>query len=411
MESSPLLDLPFELIRQICAQLLNGCLFHDIRIYDDLNVVSDCRRGLARLSRSCKVLHSMVAPFLSQLRRTSPLPETLRVYLVRYARDILRDPGLAAREGFFRLSYCYPFLWVEEGDAEILDTAAHRLGRPPPSRWLVSGSEVYSREQISELLVLVLVNLPNLSILQLKNEFDLSQLPPQSLLSLKKAQLNSAYIPLCELGCKLDDMRDFAPFFHTAPFLERLYLNNCTGCSEPLQLVNLRSIHLGNSLLSPEAIRNLLAGCVKLEKFMYRSVETDVDLNEQWYRNRYEAQPSDFVAALLPARSTLQELRITTTPEMREHFTRIEDGTITIDEVHPEELKHFTALRIVAILHNWISSVHSSARERQAISFTPIRYGHFCLDEDCNHDEDMDLAEQVRAEKVKLMPTWVRVSG
>ncbi|KAI0805616.1 hypothetical protein GGR55DRAFT_654340 [Xylaria sp. FL0064] len=249
------------------------------------------------------------------------------------------------------------------------------------------------------------MNLPNLSVISLLDKFDLSQLPPPSLLSLKQAQLNPNSHTLCDdYACPLYDMREFSSLFHAAPFLEKLYIHSCMVCSIPLQLVNLPLIHLGNSLLSPEAVHNLLAGCVKFEKFLYRSVETDVDLIQPWYRNKHEAQPSDFVAALLPARSTLQEPRITTTPEMREHLTRNEDGTIAIDDEHPEELKHFTALRILSILHNWISSVDSSAGERLAIQFTPFRFGHFCLDEDCNHDEDMDLDEQaLKDRKIKLM--------
>ncbi|KAI1823431.1 hypothetical protein F4861DRAFT_510200 [Xylaria intraflava] len=389
MSPSRLVDLPAELIGEICTLLVRDSLFQEMRIFDDSTIN---RRALARLNISCKALHSMTTPFLTKLRKSAVFPRIFYLSFIRYACDILQDRRLAARESTFEATHYNPLGPVEIGDAATLDSAARRLRGQPPSRWIHCGDfdcgeadynmigagyQIYDAEAEqrhigykSELLALILVNLPNLSRLFLPDDFDLSHLPPQSLPSLREVSLRaySDYMVVSGSTVRLCDLGRFANLFHAAPRLERLKVRSCSGCSEPLQLRNLRAVVMEDSSLSAESARNLLRGCVRLERFSYNASpagSTNAGALDP------EARPSDFVHALLRARFTLQELRVVTARNPGNDSAVDDDGaengsrigaalgsivTSLMRPVHlksrfrnnPRELKTFTALRAVS---------------------------------------------------------------
>ncbi|KAI0436952.1 hypothetical protein F4803DRAFT_540533 [Xylaria telfairii] len=349
MPSLQLLDLPTELIREICIHLLNGSLFRDMLIFDDHTISIDSRRGLARLSRSCKALRDIVSPFLVRLKSDSAVPKEFDFSFVRYARDILQDPILAGRERVFRVTHHDLIGPVEIGDGEILDNAACILERPPPSRWIDVGdfdsreSEERSIHHKSELLTLILMNLPNLSFISLLDEFDLSHLQPRCLLYLKEADV-SPYAGRQDDGLTLHlcDVGSFAKLFEAAPLLETLKIRNCSGCSGPLELSNLRSLEIADSVLSQDGVHNLLRGCGRLERFVYDSLGNG-PCSLYWDNLYHEAHPIDLLKALVPASSSLQELKLVTTPQLRE------GSAVGVDD---SELKRFTALRTVSFEEN-----------------------------------------------------------
>ncbi|TGJ83259.1 hypothetical protein E0Z10_g5474 [Xylaria hypoxylon] len=307
------------------------------------------RIGLIALSRTCKALRNIAVPFIVQLNRKNPFSINFDFSFLRYARDILRDPSLAAREGFFTATNRVPLGRVEIGDSEILDRAARKLGRPLPSRWIDEGyiygsddeyssdaEERYVNEERnidhkSELLILILTNLPNLSSISIPNDFG-SRLPPRCLLSLREANLcpfSGDYKRDDGLTLHFFDLASFEDLFHAAPLLEDL------------------TIKITDSSLSPKAVRNLLRGCVRLEHFVYDSIGNDA-CNSHHEDLFSEAQPSDFVNALLPASLSLQELKVTTNPELRESSAVDGHDTGSTHGIGPKDLKHFTTLRTVS---------------------------------------------------------------
>ncbi|KAI1318878.1 hypothetical protein F5Y16DRAFT_418326 [Xylariaceae sp. FL0255] len=318
-------------------------------IFDDM-VTS--RGGLARLSRTCQALNAISFPVLLDLKKACPSPRRLDFKYLSYARSILRDPSLAAREEFFTATQYTTFGALELSDYELLDrqSSLHKPGVPLADLdQFRFGNSCEDRERTqgnkSDLLVIILTSLPNLSTISIHDEFRLEFFPLQSLPTLKEAHLDAytGNLGQEEEYPRLCDMTAFKHLFTIAPNFERLKIDRCYDCYEPSDLRNIRSIEITNSSIMPEALPNLLGRCVKLERFVYSSIGHDacgqIDDEEFWDCLSDEAKPSDFLNELLPASSSLQELRLVTCPEFR-HWGQQDD----ID-IGPEELKPFTALR------------------------------------------------------------------
>ncbi|KAI1266308.1 hypothetical protein F5Y18DRAFT_435241 [Xylariaceae sp. FL1019] len=365
MRSSPLLDLPVELVRDIYAALLPDT--SRVRIYEDINESNSRVQGLARMSRTCKTLHIVAAPFLTQLRMYDQ--PALELNFIRYLRDIWSDRRLAARERFFRADFVDLIGPIQDGDFELLDKVARSLNvQQLPSQWLRVGTfdqgwrvDDYEDEPAhprlsqdwrgaekarkSELTNLILMGLPKLESLSLTNALD-PELRPRCLLSLREADLGPTVYtaPSTHDYTNFCDASDFHNLFRAAPYLERLTITNCNDCSAPLGLRRLKHMTLKFSCLSSYSIQKLLGRCESLESVTYQSCGSGIRVSQIL---TYEAWPRDFVTVLWNSRNSLRELTLATTEELRIRDTRFYDeiGTELTGTISREELQCFPALQ------------------------------------------------------------------
>ncbi|KAI0142994.1 hypothetical protein GGR57DRAFT_484639 [Xylariaceae sp. FL1272] len=363
--SATLLGLPVELIREICLAVLQES--SRVRIHADVN---SNLRGLARLSRACKTLHIIAAPLLAELKNKSHSQSPFELNFLRYIRNIMSDPSLAAREEFFTADYYDKIGPFQDGDAELLDTVARGLNvKRMPSRWLNRGlfdgsfeercgcgnnSELEhdcrwtEKARKSELTNLILMSLPKLASLSLSNDL-FPQLRRRCLLFLREANLSASVGDPEQDDCATwhtCDASEFANIFLAAPYLERLTIHNCTGCSQPLSLRWLRHIRLTSSCLSLNSVHNLFGSCGRLSSVEYESCGANV--GEYLEELDPEAWPRDFINALLNSRESLRQLTVMTDEELRVNEDEIRldgNGTEQSGLVSREDLQHFPALR------------------------------------------------------------------
>ncbi|KAI1827313.1 hypothetical protein F4861DRAFT_536196 [Xylaria intraflava] len=371
--SSQLLSLPREVMGEICNHLLNDYRFRQMIIFNDITVRAQDMQALLRLSITCRTLHYVVAPFLTKLRELPP-PKEFKHNLVGYACNIIQDPTLAAREQYLHVDISVPFGPVRPGDAEILDDASRKLSLMEPSRWLNSNAfEAYqdfhsesddddndddddgdtenndddesnSDDEASddsdeddldendffafqgmdmllrfihksELVVLTLRSLPNLTSLTIADDFLLYQLSPRCLPSLREIRLSG------ETGSQDEpvqpcDVAIFESLFYAAPNIERLTVENCVACTSSLKFDNLLSLEVIGGCLSTSDANRLMRRCEKLKRFKYESIEYGSPLHMDPFL--VEAHPACFLEALLASSSTLEEIHMRLRPDLAE---------------------------------------------------------------------------------------------
>ncbi|KAI1328987.1 hypothetical protein F5Y16DRAFT_419233 [Xylariaceae sp. FL0255] len=378
------------MIIEICIHLFNDSL-REPRIYADINSIRTSCNSLARLSRTCKTTHTIVEPILAELKkRKNEIADFFEFSFVRYARDILRDRELALRERHFTADHWNPIGPVEKSDCEMLDRAIRSLGvtHHMPSKWLLNGNFDGSEREAcgcgggpwfrrsqhecqklkimrqSVLLNTILRILPNLKSIELPDEFYL-RLRPQSPLSLREATLGSYSGDFGDHaqddGWTLYwcDAASFASLFNAAPSLEELTISNCREFSEPVRLGNLCSLEITNSCLSAESVQNLLSGCTRLERFVYRSCAARfVDDPEELAK---ETWPKDFVNCLQCVTHPLRELRLHTTKEFRDcdDYHVDGDGLKMPRDLYDEDFRPFTKLRTKELWYDWEEDISS----------------------------------------------------
>jgi hypothetical protein len=114
---------------------------------------------------------------------------------------------------------------------------------------------------------LILGSLPNLSSIELPDEFVVRYLQPRLLLSLKHASLSPIsgdYKQNDAMTIHSFDLGHFQRLIVAAPNLEILEASRCFACYSALPLYNLLSVSIEDSILGPSCLTNILAHCGNL---------------------------------------------------------------------------------------------------------------------------------------------------
>ncbi|KAI0140565.1 hypothetical protein GGR57DRAFT_423326 [Xylariaceae sp. FL1272] len=312
-----------------------------------LGVIHD-KATIARFGRTCKFFRELAIPLLYQKFETFTLTDdgvSLQYQsLSAFIRTITKHPHLAKvvtemncttsaftkhydREDLFN---CY-----SQYDSALVGDVARRLGVPPANIRMSSGALWTVSSTSSFMHQLLVCLLPNLRSLKLRVPSSSSGFS-DCLLIWAKAPSNRLWT-LSEL--KIEDeslsrrfnFSNVQDLIRYAPNLEYLSLKRCFSSTADctLDLRNLKRLRIIESRFQREGLL-LWRNCVRLEHFTYISFGPHVAIDRL---------PAEIVAALEPARETLERLEIF-------HFARTGQR-----EFHQgiETLRDFPVLRIVAL--------------------------------------------------------------
>ncbi|KAI0471014.1 hypothetical protein GGR56DRAFT_125432 [Xylariaceae sp. FL0804] len=297
-----LLDLPNEVVHEICRMFCHHCTIPDNDSYRFLPAwVREHRFALTSLSRSCRLLRAVAQPLLYHelwLEYSGPHYQLLRTLMenptlaqhVRYFEDAERGLDMSGSD--------------EVGLPLSLEDTAGRLGLNLEVAINYDGASREDIEVTKAYSVILALIAPNLDTLSLCSRYRAnpsaafrgSNIQFTCLRSLHFFHWNS------EGGFDLEDFRDL---LQIAPNIEYLKLYMCLKVSSSdLPLANVRTLQFSFSYLSAAHLLNVVRACPKLAQFSYKSAGGVMGQ----YSNDDEATPSEVHAAVSLRKNTLKRL-------------------------------------------------------------------------------------------------------
>lgn len=325
MSTLTLLDLPPEIIREICAQFCAHCRrdtsvprHHAFKKADRVD-----KKTLLNLGKTCQVLYQLAWPFICHDFRFDcwRYQEVFNILL-----KISRDPKLASsvRHAFITTVHYIGPEWqamkeeaikrglslLEHWTTPVDQATAMWVDRDRVAQQLRHSVEILS----DVLLSAVHANLEQLTI-RVDNDVEYgSLLPSATELSALRALSLVWQGEYCRDTDIIYGLPNFAEIIGRAPILEKLHLKYCfsllpDAALRPyvLALGNVTWVKLDGCVLRKEDLNALVRACPKLETFIF---DCNINITSSREGTHYQSTASEIRQALLPRKDTLRHIEI-----------------------------------------------------------------------------------------------------
>ncbi|OTA94171.1 hypothetical protein M434DRAFT_30183 [Hypoxylon sp. CO27-5] len=396
-----LLGLVDEMILNIFGFLLPNAT-EPYKTFGEYEIGKEFLPDLASLAHTCKKLNGLATEWLIKYRMHNPMEKGIFSYM----RPLMENTDLASRETIFKM---YPFDEsgsLEEGDLERFDRIADRLGLVRPSTYpdgfigqrKAAMEEPLFHHRRAQLAFLFVSQLPNLTSMTLYATatsglfISSTALNRLSLPALRHAK----FVGFCSRNLwnwddtSLDfpiyirdtlpsvNIHSFEEYFHAAPNLRVLELENMEGCTQPISPRQILSLHLNGCRLASHHMRNVLWESSKhLQSFAYRTSSYNnylqrEDVHHHW-REVCPQRILDFIKYLkweeLVKLQTLEiDIRERGSISRRENTDSASMGaTVFIKELR--KLRYLRTLRLTqqTLWEPWFSMSPRTAEEIEAV--------------------------------------------
>ncbi|KAH8904690.1 hypothetical protein BR93DRAFT_829779 [Coniochaeta sp. PMI_546] len=291
-----LVGLPPELVTHICSYLCPHCTGVRPRL-------PNRQPDLSRLSRTCRRLRDIVQPIVFHRfhdRQSSP------GHRLRLLRVLSIRPDLGQNIKSLSISEPDDHDALTEVDQQFINDSIVRLGLPPlPRGWNIDG---YGEHRVL-LLELILLQTPNLEVLQIPLDYDWTlniirhQATRPFLQKLKSLRVEHFYIS----GDRYEvSMQAVDALLRASPNLENLSLPTVTDCKGSYTLGNLRRLEFAEDCsIAPDVLSDFVASSPRLEVFAlhWDALSTAYDITE-------DRRAVDAWVALEQRADTLRQIRL-----------------------------------------------------------------------------------------------------
>ena len=288
-----ILELPTEVLWQVCGALVPTLLPGEFRIFREQQDAKSAIADMHNLALSCRRMFSIATQVRQESYPVDKIPP-FQLVMIPYALRILRDAELASREVSFRYNARDDLCGVGENinDYKMLYQAAERLNIQEPSWYGIGvarprfmlhdqdwesplGHAIIQNMQrspaITVSLGLILAHLPNLNSITIEcahfsGSVGYMEFMNKTLRTVRHLHLSS---PDKHSGINSSFGLDrYDALLKACPNLEVFATFNCCGGGE-VSLPKLRLLTLDHADFNVHGLRRLLEGCTKLEFFRY----------------------------------------------------------------------------------------------------------------------------------------------